>query len=559
MQSLAEAASVLPWLAPRAASLVALARPSRGRLWSDLRGDPGLVLLVVRQAAKASAAPALSFYDAVLHDPGVVRLAGECLARPVDAFVDWHQPGLAPIYRAALDYARVAEALALRGERCDPEHAWAAGLLAPLGWLAAATEPEAVRAALAALASDRDPGATQQRLWGLDQAALARRLALAWDLPPWLAAIVGHLGLPLEIARALGADPELFELLQLAVLLVEEQKRGLRLPVGATLKHLIDATGLDLATCRQIVADLPPAPLPSDWESPAALPLLGDLLRLASENRALQGVPARKRVHAELDALHEATRRQHAGEERRLHERKLAAMAELAAGAGHEINNPLAVISGQAQYLLVSEQEPARRKALTTIVGQTQRIHQTLTQLMQFARPPVPHLQRVDLHGLIREVSNALQHVADDRQVRLTIAPLPALTLKVDPGQLRAALTALMRNALEAAPPAGWASVAVHTTATGSLAIVVEDSGPGPSDIDREHLFDPFYSGRKAGRGRGLGLPAAWQLARQHGGDVRFDAVSPTRFVLELPPQALAESTAAPEPHASADSVARAS
>jgi len=66
---------------------------------------------------------------------------------------------------------------------------------------------------------------------------------------------------------------------------------------------------------------------------------------------------------------------------------------------------------------------------------------------------------------------------------------------------------------------------------------VVEDSGPGPSSNQREHLFDPFYSGRLAGRGRGLGLPTAWRLAREHGGDVRFDPLpqGPTRFVLSLP------------------------
>ena len=53
-------------------------------------------------------------------------------------------------------------------------------------------------------------------------------------------------------------------------------------------------------------------------------------------------------------------------------------------------------------------------------------------------------------------------------------------------------------------------------------------------------MFDPFYSGREAGRGRGLGLSIAWRLARQLGGDVRFDDVSgsPTRFVLSLPRQA---------------------
>ena len=58
--------------------------------------------------------------------------------------------------------------------------------------------------------------------------------------------------------------------------------------------------------------------------------------------------------------------------------------------------------------------------------------------------------------------------------------------------------------------------------------------------MEREHLFDPFYSGRKAGRGRGLGLPTAWRLARQHGGDVRFAGAEPTRFVLTLPAETLA-------------------
>ncbi len=66
----------------------------------------------------------------------------------------------------------------------------------------------------------------------------------------------------------------------------------------------------------------------------------------------------------------------------------------------------------------------------------------------------------------------------------------------------------------------------------------MEDGGPGPDPAQRPALFDPFYSGRSAGRGRGLGLPIAWRLARQQGGDVRLDAAppaGPTRFILTLP------------------------
>ena len=72
---------------------------------------------------------------------------------------------------------------------------------------------------------------------------------------------------------------------------------------------------------------------------------------------------------------------------------------------------------------------------------------------------------------------------------------------------------------------------------------------PARKGAVRDHLFDPFYSGRSAGRGRGLGLSAAWRLARQHGGDVRFDAaaVGVTRFVLSLPAD-LIETSPSPAP-----------
>src|SRR5262249_51591779 len=115
------------------------------------------------------------------------------------------------------------------------------------------------------------------------------------------------------------------------------------------------------------------------------------------------------------------------------------------------------------------------------------------------------------------------------------------LAVEGDPAQLRTALACLLRNAIEAAPPEGWAGLRVEKGGPGVVNFVVEDNGPGPTLAVREHLFDPFFSGRAAGRGRGLGLPTAWRLARQHGGDLRLDPSAPglTRFVLSLPLPAL--------------------
>jgi two-component system, NtrC family, sensor kinase len=106
-----------------------------------------------------------------------------------------------------------------------------------------------------------------------------------------------------------------------------------------------------------------------------------------------------------------------------------------------------------------------------------------------------------------------------------------------DPVQTRAALIGLLRNAIEAAPDAGWARVKLKKNEREQLEFIVEDNGTGPPAAQREHLFDPFFSGRSAGRGRGMGLPTAWRLARQQGGDVWFAGIhsSATRFVMTLP------------------------
>jgi signal transduction histidine kinase len=101
-----------------------------------------------------------------------------------------------------------------------------------------------------------------------------------------------------------------------------------------------------------------------------------------------------------------------------------------------------------------------------------------------------------------------------------------------------------VRNAIEAAAPDGWVRLTLEQLAGGqSVQINIDDSGPGPQASQRPLLFDPFFSGRLAGRGRGLGLPIAWRLARLQGGEVRLEAEQlnrPTRFVFTLP-RALAD------------------
>lgn len=540
--SLTHAATGLPWLAPAASSLTLLARLSASS-WHALRHDPGAVLLLLRSTSHDHSLP---FVDSLLADPGPLERALGLLDQP-GSYLDWQEPRVRPVYEACLILARLSRGLALRSGRADPEQAWCAGLLAPIGWLSlAAVAPGRVAAALLDSAYSRDPVGTAERHLGVSPAVVARRLARQWELPPWLAGLVAHLELPLDHARRFGVDPSLFSLTRLAVHLARQRGVELGLIGHADLHAEEVAIGLRLADVESCE---PPADEhhPIHWTDPHQQPLLRELLSLALDNRRLRDRPRLARLEGELDGLHAVLGEQVRGEAERLRSAKLAGLAELAAGASHEINNPLAVISGQAQYILgheadwlAGDAEGAARKSLQTIIHQTKRIHTILRDLMQFARPAPPRPGWLDLPTLMGEVAAGLEDLATSRRIRVEIVARPErLAVLADPEQIRSVLTCLLRNALEAAPADGWARLALTEPGPADrVEVFVEDSGSGPAPEQRPHLFDPFYSGRSAGRGRGLGLPLAWRLARQQGGDVYLEPArpgQPTRFVLSLP------------------------
>jgi two-component system NtrC family sensor kinase len=535
---LGDTAVQLPWLAPSVASLVALTRPHRPASGPVIAADPGALLLLLRHSRHDQ--PPEPFRPTKSVAPAL-RLAHDLLGQPPSGVLDRAHPAVRTVLTASRACASTARALAEESGKVDPDCAAAAGLLAPLGWIAAvAMQPDAVAACLADENHPRRPDPVHQRFFGTTAADLARRLARRWELPAWLAAVVGYLDLPATLAPTFGGDPILVTVVQAAVALTARAETNpLSMTVGTNLDDALARLGVDSDSIGASSGDVE-----SSAGNPYEAPLLRELLELAAENadrRELHLVP---RLESEVDHLHRLLLDQRAGEVDRLRGQKLAALAEFAAGAGHEINNPLAVISGQAQYLLTLEADEDRQRSLRTVVQQTQRVHQILTDLMQFARPARPQKQAVDVRDLMHDAVGGVAELAAQRRVRIEVqAPDEPCVTDGDPKQLLIALTCLVRNAVEAAgvtgegASPGWARVRVEVATTNRLRITVEDSGPGPASCQVEHLFDPFFSGRPAGRGRGLGLSTAWRLAREQGGDVAFEPqpTGPTRFVLTLP------------------------
>lgn len=261
----------------------------------------------------------------------------------------------------------------------------------------------------------------------------------------------------------------------------------------------------------------------------------------------------------------------------RLEAEKLEAMAEFAAGAGHEINNPLAVISGRAQLFLRHEQDPERRRDLAIINTQARRVHEMIADLMLFARPPEPRCTDCDVTAVVDTVVSELAPRAAAAGVEISLqcaSDLPAI--QADVTQLQVALRAVCENALDAlagratgarveischvsahfepSPLAGEGRVGgavslrhlpsprpspiegegevqsgvaeVAGSCASCVVLTVRDNGPGMLPEVRRHAFDPFYSGRGAGRGLGNGLSKCWRIVTGHGGTVEIDSTS---------------------------------
>ena len=290
---------------------------------------------------------------------------------------------------------------------------------------------------------------------------------------------------------------------------------AVRLAAGATTgdASLPDSAGIDLDACRAGAAE-------------------GRRRWLARVGGLGDWLPALRAKLARLEALENHFQQAFQTE-------KLEAMAEFAAGAGHEINNPLTVIAGRAQLLLSEETDPERRRALALISAQSKRVYEMIADMMLFARPPRPQPELIDLVHLVDQVIEEFSPHAAGRETALgRVGEAGRVEIEVDPTQLAVAIRAICQNALEAIGREGHIEIAVHRRDR-DVEILISDDGPGIPPEVRRHLFDPYYSARQAGRGLGLGLSKAWRIVTNHGGRIQLDSRPEhgTVFSITLPRQ----------------------
>jgi signal transduction histidine kinase len=217
---------------------------------------------------------------------------------------------------------------------------------------------------------------------------------------------------------------------------------------------------------------------------------------------------------------------------------RLAALGRMAATVAHEVKNPLSAIKSIAQVL--REDDYLKReyaRDLELIVGETDRLSRSVTQMLSFART-APQADEPRRAGeLLDSVLLLFQKEAAARGVTLK-ADLGAREEELDgapAASLRDALTNLLLNALHATPAGGKVSFTAVADG-GRLTVAVADTGPGVAPDQRERIWEPFYTTKQ--RGTGLGLAIVRKRIEEVGGRARLAPSRPgegARFELTLP------------------------
>jgi CheY-like chemotaxis protein len=229
-------------------------------------------------------------------------------------------------------------------------------------------------------------------------------------------------------------------------------------------------------------------------------------------------------------------------EERLRRAEKLASLGGLAAGAAHEINNPLAAISLAAQMLMEDRRLPEDvLDDVRIIERQASRAGEVTDRMLVFARRREGERDAYDINDLVREVVRSRRYEIKTHAIQLQENPGEGLPrVWIDPVQIERVLTNLIINAEKAladVPDEGRRLIVTTRRIGSGIAVDISDTGPGIPEHVLPNIFDPFFTTREVGQGTGLGLSMSHSIVQAHGGDlkVKTAAGEGTTFTLELP------------------------
>ena len=202
-------------------------------------------------------------------------------------------------------------------------------------------------------------------------------------------------------------------------------------------------------------------------------------------------------------------------------------IAEIAAGAAHELNNPLAVISGRAQLLMQSETDETKKLVLKQIAEKTKDAYEIVGQLMSYARPAKPQTRTVSPFIMINNCLEKVNVRYLSEPLEINLENIETLSdIEVDSEQVAEAIAQIIYNALESYE-SGNGPVQIKGSEQKELnriEIVIKDEGCGMDEETLRKAADPFFSDKPAGRQRGMGLSIASSLLKNNNGTMTIQS-----------------------------------
>lgn len=243
-----------------------------------------------------------------------------------------------------------------------------------------------------------------------------------------------------------------------------------------------------------------------------------------------------RKLKSHMQATQEAHGRVLSAQRQLAQSEKMAAIGHLAAGLAHEINNPLNIISGFAEYLLEkSPPEDPRRSNIEEISRETGRCQRLVADVLRFAKPKEPERVPTDVNALVDETLALLQSRVKaggiTAEARLA-GNLPRL--QADPDQLKQVFLNVCLNACQAMTEGGRLEVETGRQ-DGHVRVVVRDTGSGIPPEHIQSIFNPFFTTKEDGTG--LGLSLSYAMVEQHGGSMLVESRpgGGTDFTILLP------------------------
>ena len=216
---------------------------------------------------------------------------------------------------------------------------------------------------------------------------------------------------------------------------------------------------------------------------------------------------------------------------------RLATLGQLAAGAAHEIRNPLTSIRSTIQYLQRDVRNEDMRALVDDLIEEVDRINGIIEGLLSFARPSEPQREKLDLSHLLEQTISLVSTTAKKRNVLITLdIHASERILYADPSQLKQVFLNIIMNALQAMENGGTLTIDVVSKQSlkysfsprSSFCISFRDFGIGIPKDDLDHVFDPFFTTKRDGTG--LGLSISYGIIRQHGGEIEIESMAESEY-----------------------------